>query len=81
MDEIIKSIDASLDELKAHVELLESIKATMKEHPVNADDKEYMESDLFQLHETVNDFGCTVSNIMYYMQRSAGFKIRIKIEA
>jgi hypothetical protein len=80
MDEIINSIDASLEELKAHIELLESIKATMKDHPVNATDKEYLESDLFQLQENVNDFGCSVSNIMYYMQRSAGFKIRVKLE-
>ncbi len=79
--EAIKNIDESLDELRSYVDLLESIKAYMKGSSIEPEAMTTIQHDLDAVNDSVKDFSSSVTSLMYSVQQTAGYKIKIKIEA
>jgi hypothetical protein len=67
MEDIINSIDTTLIELEAHIEILLSVRERLNGKNIDEKDLSILESDLFQLYDSVEEFGAHVSNIMYYV--------------
>ncbi len=80
-DDIIESIDESLEELRAHMALLESIRDQLKGRAIPPEYRNNITSDLWTISEYVNDYGASVQGLMVSVQQAARHKIRIKIEA